>query len=76
MDPNAALRAWTGGDTPKDHGGLRAVMRDAPYRRLVGNLMRGQVEAWRAFWGDLPDADTAHIFAGRAVLDAWRSLHP
>ncbi len=75
--PTPDKRAWTGGDTPRDHvGGFRGALRNPAYRSTVRRFMREQLKDWNDFWADMPDPDTARIFAGRARLDAWRTLYP
>lgn len=64
-------RAWTGGDAPTaDH-----MSASPAYRSLVCLIYREQLAYWRAYWGDMPNADTRSIFWRRARFDAFATLY-
>lgn len=57
--------AWTGGSSPAKPSTLPRWQ--VAYRRA---LFREQVNTFRRFWGDMPNADTLRIFFRRAAGDA------
>lgn len=60
------VRAWTGGQSP---------VVCPLVRQLRTAFFREQVEEWRAFWEDNPDAPTLRLFFNRATHDAFATLH-
>ena len=68
--PNTFERiAWMGGDTAPEN---LAEYSEA-FCALVNFLYKEQVEIFRDYWKESPDADTDQLFRNRARGDAWAS---
>lgn len=69
------LRAWTGGDKPDIDFAKDEVAQD-----LIGALIDGQIKdsCGLDFWAcaGTSASERLEIFTNRAILDAWRTLHP
>lgn len=65
------IKRWMGGSVPPE--GFPATPDEIA---LYEKLLNEQLEVWRGYWGDEPDADTLETFKGRARYDAWATLRP
>lgn len=68
------VKAWTGGEPPTP-GNLTTGYRNI-FESLRCQLYREQWGVHVAAWQEAPDADTRHLFWGRATYDAWRTMFP